>query len=145
MATEKLMDKELIGNPSVALDRDILEARWRQVRGRVRQRWGEIADSDLDKIQGRYEQLVGLVQEKYYLSRSQAEAEVNELLEQYRGGVRNGIHELEDLSEAIQEQAGEVPGMATEAVSSSPWRAIVATALISLVAGLVLSRILSQR
>jgi len=58
----------------------ILQAKWKQLRGKAKEKWGELTDDDLDKVEGQFDQLVGLVQEKYELTRAKAESEVNEFL-----------------------------------------------------------------
>ena len=47
------------------MNRDILAARWTQLRGQLRVQWGKLTDDDLDRVQGRWEQLIGLLQERY--------------------------------------------------------------------------------
>jgi uncharacterized protein YjbJ (UPF0337 family) len=63
------------------MNKDILEGKWKQLRGQVRERWGELTDDELDQIAGERDQLVGKIQEKYGRSREQAEQEVNDFLE----------------------------------------------------------------
>ena len=58
----------------------ILQAKWKQLRGKAKEKWGELTDDDLDRVEGQFDQLVGLVQEKYELTRAKAESEVNEFL-----------------------------------------------------------------
>ena len=58
----------------------ILKAKWLQLRGKIKERWGELSDDDIDQVEGEWDQLVGVIQEKYEMSRSKAEAEVNEFL-----------------------------------------------------------------
>ena len=58
----------------------MLKSKWNQMKGKAKERWGKLTDDDLDKVEGQFEQLVGVVQEKYELTRSKAEAEVNEFL-----------------------------------------------------------------
>ena len=58
----------------------LLKANWRQLRGKIKEKWGELSDDDLDKVEGQFDQLVGVVQEKYEMSRAKAESEVNEFL-----------------------------------------------------------------
>jgi len=55
------------------MNRDILEGKWKQLRGQVRQQWGELTDNDLDQVSGRFDRLAGLIQEKYGYSRDEAE------------------------------------------------------------------------
>lgn len=58
----------------------MLKSQWKQLRGKAKETWGDLTDDDLDKIDGQFDQLVGTVQEKYELSRSDAESEVNDFL-----------------------------------------------------------------
>jgi uncharacterized protein YjbJ (UPF0337 family) len=58
-------------------NRDVLQGKWKQIRGKVREQWAQIADHDLDKIVGKREQLVGLVQEKYGYTKGKAEKDVD--------------------------------------------------------------------
>ncbi len=56
---------------------DHLESRWHQIKGRVRELWGELTGDDVDWIAGRRERLVGLLEEKYGMTREEAEGEVD--------------------------------------------------------------------
>jgi uncharacterized protein YjbJ (UPF0337 family) len=58
----------------------LLKAQWKQMRGKVKEQWGDLTDDDLDKVDGQLDQLIGVVQEKYELTRAKAEAEVTEFL-----------------------------------------------------------------
>jgi uncharacterized protein YjbJ (UPF0337 family) len=58
----------------------MFKAKWKQLRGKAKEKWGDLTDDDLDKVDGQLNQLVGVVQEKYELTRAKAEAEVNEFL-----------------------------------------------------------------
>jgi uncharacterized protein YjbJ (UPF0337 family) len=58
----------------------LFKAQWKQWRGKVKEQWGELTDDDLDKVDGQFDQLVGLLEEKYELTRSKAEAEITQFL-----------------------------------------------------------------
>jgi uncharacterized protein YjbJ (UPF0337 family) len=62
------------------LNKDILGGKWKQLRGKLKQQWGELTDDELDKISGQRDELVGLIQEKYGYARAEAEEEVDEFL-----------------------------------------------------------------
>ena len=64
-------------------NRDVLAGQWKQIRGQVKQTWGKLTDNDLERISGRYEEIVGLVQERYGYARDKAEKEVTTFLEQF--------------------------------------------------------------
>ncbi|MGE0191207.1 MAG: CsbD family protein [Planctomycetota bacterium] len=38
--------------------------RWKQVRGKIRETWGDLADDELDQVAGRRDQLIGRIQER---------------------------------------------------------------------------------
>lgn len=63
------------------MNTDILQGKWKQLKGQAKQRWGELTDDDLNRIEGSYEELVGIVQEKYGRSRAEAEKEVREFMD----------------------------------------------------------------
>ena len=60
------------------MNEDILEGNWRELRGRVKNWWGQLNDSDLDQIQGHYERLVGKLQKRYGYTRREAHPPVPE-------------------------------------------------------------------
>ena len=63
------------------MNRNILEGRWKQLRGAVREKWGVLTDDELDQIAGNSEKLAGLLQEKYGYSQMEAERQIDEFLE----------------------------------------------------------------
>lgn len=56
---------------------DIAEGKWKQIRGHVKEQWGKLTDDDLDRVDGRRDQLVGRVQELYGRAKVDAEKEVD--------------------------------------------------------------------
>lgn len=58
----------------------LFKAQWKQMRGKVKEQWGNLTDDDLDKVDGQFDQLVGVIMEKYELTRAKAESEITNLL-----------------------------------------------------------------
>jgi uncharacterized protein YjbJ (UPF0337 family) len=66
------------GRLEVNMNWDRIEGNWKQLRGRVREQWGELTDDDLDRIGGKREQLIGRIQEQYGLSKDEADRRVRD-------------------------------------------------------------------
>lgn len=65
------------------MNTDILEGMWKQIRGEVRQRWGELTDDELDQIAGHRDKLIGRLQERYGYTRDEANRELDEFLAEW--------------------------------------------------------------
>lgn len=57
------------------MNNDIFEGKWKQIRGKAKVWWGKLTDDDLDQVEGNYDKLIGLLQEKYGYTREEAEEE----------------------------------------------------------------------
>jgi uncharacterized protein YjbJ (UPF0337 family) len=59
------------------MNRDVLVGQWKQLKGKVKQQWGRLTDDELDQASGRYDELAGLIQERYGYSRDEAYNELD--------------------------------------------------------------------
>ncbi len=59
------------------MDQDRIAGNWKQLRGKVKEKWGKLTNDDIDVIDGRVDQLAGKVQERYGLAKDAAQAEVD--------------------------------------------------------------------
>lgn len=55
-----------------------VEGNWKQLRGKVRERWGKLTDDDFDIIAGKRHQLVGKLQATYGDSKEVIETQIEE-------------------------------------------------------------------
>jgi len=58
------------------MNSDIFEGKWKKMRGQVKIWWGKLTDDDLDKVEGNFDKMIGLLQMKYGYTRQQAEEEI---------------------------------------------------------------------
>jgi uncharacterized protein YjbJ (UPF0337 family) len=54
------------------------EGRWDQLKGRVKTIWGDITDDDLKRVEGNYDRMVGMLEEKTGKAREEIEKQLNE-------------------------------------------------------------------
>jgi len=60
------------------MNTDQLAGNWKQLKGKIKERWGKFTDDDVTVIEGKKDQLIGRLQERYGYTREQAEREANE-------------------------------------------------------------------
>jgi uncharacterized protein YjbJ (UPF0337 family) len=65
------------------MNADILAGKWKQLKGRVKEQWGDLTDDDLVDAEGNYDKLVGRIQERYGYARDRAKAEVDAWMSRY--------------------------------------------------------------
>jgi uncharacterized protein YjbJ (UPF0337 family) len=59
-----------------AMNWDRVEGKWKQRRGKAVHHWGKIMNDELAAIAGKYEELVGRLQERYGIAREEARRQV---------------------------------------------------------------------
>ena len=57
---------------------DQIEGNWKQLRGQAQQKWGNLTNDDLDVVEGRRDELVGKIQERYGVAKEEAEKQVDD-------------------------------------------------------------------
>ena len=60
-----------------AMNWDQIQGKWKQYKGQAKEAWGDLTDDEFDRMGGKRDQMVGLVQEKYGKAKSDAEHEVD--------------------------------------------------------------------
>ncbi|PKO15155.1 MAG: CsbD family protein [Chloroflexi bacterium HGW-Chloroflexi-10] len=73
------------------MNNDILEGKWKQMRGEAKAWWGKLTDNDLDRVAGKYDVLAGLLQEKYGYTREQAAEEVDKRVTDFETNLKKKI------------------------------------------------------
>jgi uncharacterized protein YjbJ (UPF0337 family) len=56
---------------------DQIEGKWKQAKGAVKEKWGKLTDDDLDVINGKQDVLVGKIQERYGITREEAQKQLD--------------------------------------------------------------------
>ena len=62
------------------MNEDIIKVKQAQLKGKAKEKWGELTNDDLDVIEGKRDQLAGKIQERYGRSKEEAEKEVDDWL-----------------------------------------------------------------
>jgi uncharacterized protein YjbJ (UPF0337 family) len=70
------------------MNKDIVEGKWKQMRGEAKAWWGKLTDDDLDRAAGKFEVLAGLLQEKYGYTRELATTEIDKRVTEYETSLK---------------------------------------------------------
>ncbi len=63
---------------------DQIAGKWKQFKGDVRSRWGDLTDDELEQIAGEREKLAGKIQERYGITRQEADRQIDEWAERMK-------------------------------------------------------------
>ncbi len=69
------------------MNKDIIEGKWKQIRGEAKAWWSKLTDDDLDRAAGKFEILAGLLQEKYGYTRQRAADEIDRRVSAFEAGL----------------------------------------------------------
>ncbi len=68
---------------------DTIQGDWKQFKGKVKERWGDLTDEELDVIAGKRDQLAGKLQKKYGIAKDEAERQI----EEFEGSFEEASHQ----------------------------------------------------
>lgn len=60
------------------MNSDILKGNWKELKGKVQEKWGKLTNDRLDQINGKRDQLAGEIQQAYGITKEEAEKQVYE-------------------------------------------------------------------
>ena len=53
-----------------------VKGNWHQVKGSIKAGWGRLTDDELEEVAGEQEKLLGLIQERYGVTREEAQRQI---------------------------------------------------------------------
>ena len=129
---------------------------WNQLKGKVKQRWGQLTDDELQEVEGNIDQLIGLVQQKMGEARQQIERAIVKLNEDAGGTFTQATETarqyadqateaLRGATEQIKERGREHYDDAQEMFRRRPAESVAVAFGTGLVVGLIVGMIASSR
>lgn len=62
------------------MNKDIIQGNWKEVKGKLKQQWGNLTDDEIAKMNGTRQELQGLLQKKYGYQKDKVEEEIDNFL-----------------------------------------------------------------
>jgi len=63
------------------MNEDIFKGKWKELKGSVKEKWGDLTDDDVTAVEGKTEKLVGILQVKYGYSKDEAQKEYDKFMD----------------------------------------------------------------
>lgn len=95
-----------------AINQQVVQGRWNEIKGSLRERWGQLSDDDLQVASGNVDQLIGVIQQKTGQSRERIEAYLAELTDE--GNSRWG-RAMDSVSHAAESAGSQMSHAAASA------------------------------
>jgi uncharacterized protein YjbJ (UPF0337 family) len=64
----------------MTMDWNRVEGNWKQTKGKIKEKWGQLTDDDLTAINGKRDQLEGKIQQRYGLAKDMVRKDVDDWL-----------------------------------------------------------------
>ncbi|TVS12778.1 MAG: CsbD family protein [Planctomycetaceae bacterium] len=58
----------------MAVNQQVMKGSWNQIKGKLRERWGQVTEDELEEARGNADQIVGLIQQRTGETRGEIEA-----------------------------------------------------------------------
>jgi uncharacterized protein YjbJ (UPF0337 family) len=110
------------------MNTDTFEGQWKQMKGELRSWWGRLSDNDFEKIAGKKDRLVGMLQEKYGYTREAAQQEIDRRFREYDDRMRTSSpgrpgetirHSSQNIGVSYESDTADAKRTAEEAASSA--------------------------
>jgi uncharacterized protein YjbJ (UPF0337 family) len=129
-----------------------IRGHWDQIRGKVKEKWGQLTDDDLQMVGGNLEQIVGRIEQKTGVARTRVEEFLDELTapgspltrakEAAVGYAQAAAAQAREGIEQVREQAREGYARAGEVVQRHPAESMIAVFGLGMITGVVIGLLL---
>ena len=132
------------------MNTDMLEGKWKEIQGDVRERWGRLTNDDMTRIGGKRDKLEGVLQQRYGYTKERARAEVNSYLSNL---MDRGNGDVADWQTAVSDTLDEgrarvnqyqdqlmdrMPERPATVAKDNPWLLLALVLVVGIVVGLML-------
>ena len=116
----------------------ILEGNWSEIKGKLRQKWGQLTDDDLPQIRGEADQIIGVIQRKT--------GEAREAIERYLQEVSGSAAEtLQQTAKQAADQVRAGYDAAERFVRERPKESLAVCFGVGVITGVVIALLLRSR
>lgn len=98
------------------VNQQTLSGNWNDIKGKIRKKWGQLSNDDVQVFNGNVDQLIGMIQTKTGEARNNVERFLEEVSSNGAAGVNQAAEAVRTYATGAATQAREYAGHAMEAV-----------------------------
>lgn len=129
----------------MAINAQEIQGQWNQLRGRVKERWAQLTDDDLQIHGGNLDQLVGRIQQKSGEGREAIETFLADLTSRGSSAVEHAADAAGRCAHQVSDQIRERYDRAEGVVRHNPAQSIAVVFGVGFLAGLILGLAVRHR
>jgi len=133
-----------------------LAGSWNEIKGKIKEKWGQLSESDLDRFKGNVDQLVGHMQQKTGQARHDIEAFLAEVVGNTSGMMQKfrdtateftsrAAETVQEQYDQVSEKVGETYDAAQDIVKRNPVESVATSFGVGVLCGLLLALVLRSR
>jgi uncharacterized protein YjbJ (UPF0337 family) len=84
------------------MNSDILQGKWKQLKGNLKATFGKLTDDDLTQAEGNADKMIGRLQERYGYTKAHAQAEWNKFVQRHSGDVKDAKAKLDAADKDVK-------------------------------------------
>jgi uncharacterized protein YjbJ (UPF0337 family) len=73
------------------MNKDIVQGKWREIKGEIMKSWGELTDNEVEKFKGNAVGLAGELQKKYGYKKEEAESKLKDITNRFAGNANEKL------------------------------------------------------
>lgn len=102
----------------MSVNQQTLQGNWNEIKGKLRKRWGQLSDDELESAHGSIEQLIGAIQRQTGEGREAVEHYLDELTNDGASAIARAAETVRDYSEHAKESVEDAAKHVKDAVQS---------------------------
>lgn len=88
------------------MNEDIMQGKWKEVKGAIRRVWGDITGNELEETKGNVTEIAGLIQQKYGHKKEDVTHRLNTIMSHVGNDLRESTEEVKrDLKKSNEEDS----------------------------------------
>ena len=123
------------------MNQQILEGNWNEIKGKLREKWGQLTDDDFQQIRGDAEQIIGAIQRRT----GEAREAIEQYLQEISGSAASAVGTARDYAQHASDQVCAGYAKTDRFVRDRPVQSLLVCFGVGLITGVVIALSLCSR